>query len=310
MYTIPVIGVLSIIVRPFIDQKEILKFMIISSIGFVYAFIWPNFIHYRGAAVFTFDKNETTADFISNSVYLFFIIQLVTTTLWTLLCVRWSLPFLMFNNDKKSYELIRWIPILILSIITTIGYRIAISAQDTYILGCTLCGVSSIIIFIWYGAGNFFVKKIIPSSIAIIVSTLHVCWVDQVARENDIWRSGGTTSSYLLVAKNLTLEQSMLFLITNSLIVLVITSYDKALGMIETYTLEFPQRFGFNWTFIYQLINAFFTSEYSMPSIVVKDLKEIFEVVHQSSRTFYISKLFFPTGNELFYNFIILLHKM
>lgn len=298
-YAIPAIGVLAFVARPFIDRKEILKFTITSSMGCAYAWlVGPDcFIPYRGAAVSTLDKNATAADLASNGVYLFFVVQLVTTALWTLLCGRWSFPCLMFNNDKRSYELIRWIPISVLSVTAAVGYGTAVPARDAYCdLGRASCAVSSTVIFIWYGAGNFFVKKFIPSSVAIIVSTLHVCWVDRIARENDTRLAGQTTGSDPSVAEHFISMQAAFFLTTNCLIVLAMTAYDKALGMTETYTLEFPQRFGFNWTFVCQLIGAFFTSEYSMPSIVVEDLKEIFRVVHRSSRTFYISKLFFPTG--------------
>ncbi|XP_025407691.1 bifunctional lycopene cyclase/phytoene synthase-like isoform X2 [Sipha flava] len=80
------------------------------------------------------------------------------------------------------------------------------------------------------------------------------------------------------------------------IIVLAVLSYDKARGMMETFTMEFPERFGFNLKFVSQLFCAFITPEYSMPSIVVKDITKLMRLVNSASKIFRFSSIVFQSG--------------
>jgi len=151
----------------------------------------------------------------------------------------------------------------------------------------------------WYGAGNFFVKKIIPCSFAIVVPTLYLCWVDQLALKQNIWHINEKTMlNIIYVIEDLPLEEAFFFFISNVIVVLAGCSFDKARGMIETYTLEYPQRFNINSAFIRQLFWAFATSEYNMPQIVTGDIKESIDIITVASKSFTTASFLFQAGKN------------
>lgn len=299
IYTIPVIGVLSLITLPFLNGSEIFKISFISIIAFVYTTPWDNYIIYNEGWSFSTEKVLGIIGYVPIEEYMFFIIQTVLTSLWALLCVRWSTPCLNFNYDKRSYQLIRWIPMAFWAIAMIVGYIIAIPGQPTFYLGCILWWISPVVMFMWYGAGNFFVKKIIPCSIAILVPTLYLCWVDQFALKENIWHINEKTMLNIFVTEDLPFEEALFFFISNFIIVLAGTSFDKSRGIIETYTVEFPQRFSISWTFIRQLFWAFVTSEYNMPQIVTGDIKESIEIITVASKSFTTASFLFQAGKNV-----------
>uniref|UniRef100_A0A2H8TP90 Bifunctional lycopene cyclase/phytoene synthase n=1 Tax=Melanaphis sacchari TaxID=742174 RepID=A0A2H8TP90_9HEMI len=297
-YTLPVIGVLSLIAQPFLNRSEVFKITLLSTIAFVYTTPWDNYVIHNQGWSYPPEKILGFIGYIPIEEYMFFILQTVLTSLWALLCVRWSTPCLNFNYDKYSYQLIRWIPIAFLAIATIVGYIITIPGQATFYLGCILWWVSPVVIFMWYGAGNFFVKKIIPCSFAIVVPTLYLCWVDRMALKENIWHIGENTMLNIFVIEDLPLEEALFFFISNVIIVLGGTSFDKARGIIETYTLEYQQRFSFSWTYFRQLFWAFMASEYNMPQIVTKDIKKSIEIIKAASKSFTIASFLFQSGKK------------
>lgn len=299
IYTLPIVGLLLLITRPFINRSEIFKIALISAIAFVYTTPWDNYIIYRGAWMYPPERILAFIGLVPIEEYMFFIIQTLLTSLWTLLCVRWSTPCLNFNYDKRSYQLIRWVPIAFLTVVTIVGYKIAIPGQATFYLGCILWWVSPVIMFLWYGAGHFFVKKIIPSTIAIVVPTLYLCWIDQVALKENVWIINEKTSLNIFAIEDLPIEEAFFFLIVNVIIVLAVTCFDKARGVMETYTLEYPLRFCMSWEFICQMFWAFATSECNMQQSVTRDIKESIDILTVASKSFTTASFLFQSGIRL-----------
>ncbi|XP_022173204.1 bifunctional lycopene cyclase/phytoene synthase-like [Myzus persicae] len=272
-YFIPAISVLILLARPFIDRFEITKIAFISIVAFLYATPCYNYNIANEARTYTPERLLGVLGNVPVEEYVSVVLQIVLTTLWALLCVRWKLPFLNFNHDKQSYQTIRWIPILLLSIVTAIGYRMAVPGQETFYFGSILCWASPVIIVMWYGAGNYFVKNLIPSAFAIVVPTLYLLWVNRIALKEDVWHLNKNTSLNMSVAEGLPLEEALFVSITTAMIVMAGACYDKAYGTIVTFTLIYPHQFSISRKFICQMFEAFATSECSLPSIVTDDLK-------------------------------------
>ncbi|XP_050541352.1 uncharacterized protein LOC126905568 isoform X2 [Daktulosphaira vitifoliae] len=76
-------------------------------------------------------------------------------------------------------------------------------------------------------------------------------------------------------------------------------AFDKAYGVTDTYTIEFPCRFGVNSDYILQQYKNFAVSEYTMSSQVVSDIKQCFEVLKKASKSFNLASFVFPTGIRL-----------
>lgn len=289
-YTLPVISVLVLIVWPFVCRSEVFKIVLIGTAGLIYTTPWNKYIAYNGGWMYESEKMLT--EYIPVELYTFSFVQIMLTSLWALICMYWYIPCLKLNTNKHSYELIRWIPILMFITMATIGY---IPGRNIYNLVCILFWIS-----MWYGGGNYFVNMIIPSSIAITVPTLYLCWVDRIAMKNSVWHNDEPIGSNVFIVKDLLPEKTLFFFTTNMIVVLAMCCYDKARGMMAAYTLEFPERFRFSWTFMKQMFRAFITSEYSMPSITIQDIQATMDLLKDTSKTFSVTIYFFHPGKIIF----------
>lgn len=296
MYTLPGIGVLAFITWPFLSRSEICKITFLCIMALVYTTPWDNYIIYNGGWTFPEDRLLGVIGYVPVEEYMFFVIQSILTSLWVLLCIRWSIPCVNFNFNKKTYLLIRWIPILVLGIVTVLGYKMVVPGEQTFYLGCLLCWVSPVIMFLWYGAGNLFVKNIVPSAIAVVGSTLYLCWVDLIALKNNVWHINEATSFNVFVVEHLPSEEAFFFFIVNLLLVLAFTAFDKARSIMETYKSEHPLPFGINLMYARQSFWAFMTTEYLMPSIVTEDIRNCIEVSIVASKSFTMVGYLFQAG--------------
>ncbi|XP_044011351.1 bifunctional lycopene cyclase/phytoene synthase-like [Aphidius gifuensis] len=271
-YTLPVVVILALITCRSIDKLELLKIILISIIAVIYTTPWDTYVIYNGAWTYPPDRVLALIGWVPIEEYMFFVIQCIMTILWSLLCTRLTTPGFNFNYSKKSYQLIRWIPILLMGIITIIGYKLAVPGQHTFYLGCILWWSCPVLAFMWYGAGNFFVKKISSSLIGIIVPTLYLWRVDQIGLKDNIWHITEATSLNIFVIDALPIEEALFFFVTNTIIVLASTCCDKARDMMIVYEKQFPHKFSISWNFIRQMLIAFATSEYIMSSVTTKNL--------------------------------------
>jgi len=282
-YTLPVIGVLTLITRPFINRLEIFKIGFICTLAVLYTVPWYSYsVYHHGAKTYSPGAVLAVVGNVPVEEYVLVVMQTIFTLLWALMFVQWSTPCLNFNYDKRSYLLIRWVPISLLAAVTAVGYAMTVRGQETFYLGSILCWASPAIALMWYGAGNFFTKKIIPSSIAIAGPTLYMYWVEQTT-VNSIKNDSGKLAP----------EEALFYFSTTFMVVLAGSSYDKAYGMIVTYSLDFPHQFSVSCRFIRQMLRAFVTSEYATPSDVTQDIKTSIKVLSTSNA--------FGTSNYLFH---------
>ncbi|VVC39976.1 Squalene/phytoene synthase, conserved site,Squalene/phytoene synthase,Lycopene cyclase [Cinara cedri] len=298
-YILPVICVLALIVHPFINRSEIFKIGFISGIAVLYTTPWDNYIIMRGAWTFPADQLIAVIGYVPVEEYIFFVLQTVIVSLWHLLCARWSTPCLHFNHDKRSYQLIRWIPIAVLTAVMVTGYWISVPGTGTFYLGCIMWWIAPVYIFIWYGAGNYIVTKLTSSAVSVLVPTVYLCWIDQIALKANIWHINVGTSLNLFVAEDLPFEEALFFLLTSICVVLGLSCYDKARGMCETYSHEFPHRFGINLTYLNQMCRAFIKPEYAMSSVVTDDIKTSIEILREASKSFNAASFLFQSGIRL-----------
>lgn len=184
-----------------------------------------------------------------------------------------------------------------LSVVTAVGYALVISGQNAMYLGSILCWSCPTIAFMWYGAGNFVVKRIKPSIVAIAVPTLYLYWADRISDPKGyVLRGNEKTRLNVFALRDLPLEEAFFYFVVNAQVVLAVNCYDKASGMMEAYTLEFPRQFSYSLAYVSQLFSAFMTSEYSMPAGVVDDIRTCFNVLKNESTTFATAVLLFQGG--------------
>lgn len=306
IYTLPVIAVLALITWPFVSRFELFKIVFVSSMAFIYTTPWDNYIIFHDAWIYKPENILAVIGYVPVEEYMFFVIQTIMTSLWVLICTRWSPACLYFNYNKMTYKLIRWIPILILALATIQGYRIAIPGKDTFYLGCIMWWSCPVIMFLWFGAGNYFIKKSTLTAIAVVVPTLYLCWVDQIALKNDVWHINEKTSLKIFLAEDLPFEECLFFLITNIIIVLGSMAFDKSYGLADTYPFEFPLRRVTNWRYNRQQMRAFVTAESDMSPSPVDDIQQCLNVLKTASKSFNVASLVFPAGKiQIKYNHVI-----
>ncbi|KAE9527398.1 hypothetical protein AGLY_013096 [Aphis glycines] len=299
IYTLPIIAVLASITWPFISRLELFKMAFVCTMAFVYTTPWDNYIIFHSAWMYKPKNILAVIGYVPVEEYMFFVIQTVMTSLWALICTRWCPACFNFNYNKTSYTLIRWIPILALALTAIKGYNIAVPGTDTFYLGCILWWSCPVIMFLWYGAGNYFVKKSTSSAIAVIVPTLYLCWVDRIALKDDVWHINEKTSLKIFVADDLPFEECLFFLITNVIIVLGSMAFDKSHGLADTYTFDFPLRYSASWKYNSQQMRAFVTAECDMSPSPVNDIKHCLNVLKTASKSFDVASLVFPAGVRL-----------
>lgn len=296
IYTLPVIAVLALITWPFLSRFELFKITFVSSMALIYTTPWDNFIIFHNAWMYKPEKILAVVGYVPVEEYMFFVIQTVMTSLWVLICTRWSPACFHFNYNKTTYRLIRWIPISVLALTAVQGYRMTIPGKDTFYLGCILWWSCPVVIFLWFGAGNYFVKMSTTAAIAVIVPTLYLCWVDQIALKDDVWHINEKTSLKIFLAEDLPFEECLFFLITNVIVVLGSMSFDKSYGLADTYTFEFPLRYSTSWSYNRQQLRAFATAESDMPRSPVDDIRQCLNVLKTASKSFNVASLVFPAG--------------
>lgn len=296
-YTLPVIGMLVLVARPFISQSEVFKIAVVSAIAVIYTTPWDNFMVYKGVWTFSANRVLMFIGYAPVEEYMFFVLQTVLTGLWTLLCVRWRTPCTCFNYDRRSYQLIRWIPIVPLVAATVVCYWTAVPGRPTFYLCCLLYWICPVLVFLWYNVGNYTVRMLGSSSVAVAVPTVYLCWVDKISIEDGVW-SINESDSLGMFTDHLPIEEALFFMIVNITVVLAMNSYDKARGMIETYTSAFPLRFSVSWPYVKQMFWAFLTSEYSMPSVVAEDVEVSAAIIKAASKSFSAASYLFSSGKS------------
>lgn len=148
-YTIPPTVILYLLMRPFICSYDKIKIIALCALALIYTTPWDNYIIYHKAWWYRKDAVIGTIGYVPIEEYLFFIIQTIFTSLWSSLCMRWTLNSLYLRTeDHFKFYFNRYAVISILLILMATGWTYAIPGTKTFYLGCitwwTLLCVTSI----------------------------------------------------------------------------------------------------------------------------------------------------------------------
>lgn len=295
-YTLPAVGALALIARPFVDRSELFKTALVCALALAYATPWDNAVVYHGAWTYAPDRVLAFVGHVPVEEYAFFVVQTALTSLWTLLCVRWSAPCARFNHRPRSHALVRWTPIAGLAAAAAAGLALAVPGTRTFYLGATLAWAAPPLAFTWYGAGNYAARRPWPVLAAVLGPTAFLCRVDQTALRDGLWRVDRRATLDVFVADHLPLEEALFFLVSNAIVVLGVMSYDKARAVAEAHTHRFPGRFRVGWPFVRQMFRAFAAAECSVPAVVGRDVDACVRVLAAASKSFTSASYLFPSG--------------
>ncbi|XP_053214576.1 uncharacterized protein LOC128397835 [Panonychus citri] len=299
-FTLPFILIEYLILRPFLNVHEFVKLSFISACALIYTIPWDNYIVYHDAWSYPIDRVLGVIGWVPYEEYAFFIIQTVLSSLWTILCMRWSVPCLHLNFNPISFNLIRYIPCAIFLVITIIGASIGIPGTKTFYLGSLLWWICPVLCFLWFGAGNYFVSQWKTVAISLIVPSIYLCWVDTFSLRQGIWHINTATSIEWFVVPELPLEEALFFTIVNFLIILANCAFDKAKCTIDLYPDLFPTSPSLTFSnfpqYFKQTFFAFAAYEPNLPKQRLEDLIVCFKVLNHSSKSFTAAASTFHSG--------------
>lgn len=118
-YTLPMLGVLSWLSRPYYTSTDSLKFKFLSLVAFTTASVWDNYIVYHKAWSYCPTCVTAVIGYVPLEEYMFFIIMTLLTVAFTNLVMRWHLHSFFIKPETPVMQsvLVRFVPITALLIV-------------------------------------------------------------------------------------------------------------------------------------------------------------------------------------------------
>jgi 15-cis-phytoene synthase/lycopene beta-cyclase len=125
-YTLPVLGGLGWILKPFHSSQDSLKYKFLTLVAVTTASLWDNYIVYHRAWSYCPSCVTAVIGYVPLEEYMFFVIMTLLTVAFTNLVMRWHLHsfFIKPNTPMVQTLLVRFIPIVGL---LTIAYKAWVS---------------------------------------------------------------------------------------------------------------------------------------------------------------------------------------
>lgn len=306
-YTLPPTIILYLLMRPLIGTFEKIKIIALCSLALIYTTPWDNYIIYHKAWWYRKDAVIGTIGYVPIEEYMFFIIQTIFTALWTSCCTRWSLNSLsLWSPDQKKFQVTRYAAISLFSLAMLWGWLNAIPKTKTFYLGSITWWSLIVVIILWYVAGPYIVQRYRQTLISILVPSIYLCYVDVIALRARVWHINEATSLEMFPIDDLPLEEVVFFFVTNIVIAMGSSAFDKSKAVIDTYCRE-PFPLGSNispkkrfFAQIKMLAEGSICNEHNFDSSVIDDLKVCIAVLDKASKSFSLAANCFPNGNALF----------
>lgn len=129
-FTLPVVGLLYFILKPFHCKQDNLKYQFLTLVAFFTASIWDNYIVYHKAWSYCPTCVVAVIGYVPLEEYMFFVIQTLMTVSFSNLVMRWHLPTFYIKPQASVIQslFVRFIPIFGL---LTIAYKAWVNKRHT-----------------------------------------------------------------------------------------------------------------------------------------------------------------------------------
>lgn len=305
-YTIPPTVILFLLMRPLISNFDRLKMYSLCTLAVLYTTPWDNYIIYHKAWWYRKDAVLGTIGYVPIEEYLFFIIQTMFMTLWTSACSRWTIHSLHLRQPSKGkFFVIRYITLSVMVSAVVLGWTHAVPGTKTFYLGSIAWWAMLIIVFLWYIAGIYIYERFRMVLLCVLVPTVYLCYVDVIALRARVWHINEATSLEVFLVDDLPLEEILFFVVTNVIVVLGSSAFDKSKAVIDTYYKEpfvvgsvvsMRERFV---KYIKMMMAGSLSDESQMDPQIIDDLELCIEVLDEASKSFSLAANLFPNGKEL-----------
>ncbi|KAI7855263.1 phytoene synthase [Circinella umbellata] len=305
-YTLPILGVLFGLLRPFHSPQETFKYIFLCAMAFSTASIWDNYIVYHRAWWYCPSCVTAVIGYVPLEEYMFFIIMSLMTVAFTNMIMRWHLPSTFIKPDTSMLQsmLVRYLPIVGFLSIGVHAWNLAVPDTNLFYGSCILWYTCPVLALLWFGGGEYICRRYKAVLTSIIVPTIYLCWVDKVAIAAGTWHISLRTSTGVMVAPSLPLEEFMFFLLINVVLVFATCAIDRAQAILHLHGNELrghpnnsklsnliPKQL----TQLLHLTKAFCKSDQSLHAETYRDLHTTWEILKQASFSFYTASAVFPT---------------
>lgn len=112
-YTLPALGALAWILKPFHSSQDSLKYKFLVLVAFTTASLWDNYIVYHRAWSYCPSCVTAVIGYVPLEEYMFFAIMTLLTVAFTNLVMRWHLHIFFIKPDTSMVQtlLIRLLPV-------------------------------------------------------------------------------------------------------------------------------------------------------------------------------------------------------
>lgn len=172
--------------------------------------------------------------------------------------------------------------------------HLAIPGKPLFYGACILWYVCPVLALLWYGAGEYMLRRLSSVILSIAIPTLYLCWVDQYAIGAGTWDISLRTSTGKMVVPHLPLEEFMFFALINTVLVFATCAIDRAQAILHLYKTESVNGRALSFsTRVAELAWAFFLPDQMLNSEVLSDLSVSWDILRQASKSFYTASAVF-----------------
>lgn len=304
-YTVPPTIILYVLIRPLISSFDKIKIITLCILGVLYTTPWDNYIVYHKAWWYRKDAVIGTIGYVPIEEYIFFIIQTIFTSLWTICCSRWKLNSLFLRSSKSlKLQLTKYAVVVLMIVAVLWGWLNAIPATKSFYFCSVTWWSLLIVVMLWNFIASYIVQRYQQILISVVFPTVYLCYVDLIALQAGVWHINEDTSFEIFVVQNLPLEEVFFFFMTNFMVVMGAAGFDKSKAIIDTYC---KREFELNsrainlkkgyFTQIKMLAKAFICQEDNLDLTAIDDLSTCIDVLKEGSKTFCMAANCFPNGN-------------
>ncbi|ORY91991.1 phytoene synthase [Syncephalastrum racemosum] len=302
-YTLPMTGLLFLLLRPFHTAQDRLKYTFLCTIAMLTASPWDNYIVYHRAWWYCPSCVTAVIGYVPLEEYMFFVIMSLMTVAFTNLAMRWRLPSVFVKPDTSVAQSMctRYVPIAFLLTIGVRAWNLAIPDTQLFYGACILWYVCPVLALLWFGAGEYMCRRWQTVLISILVPTAYLCWVDKVAIGAGTWHISLRTSTGKMVLPNLPLEEAMFFTLINTVLVFATCAIDRAQAILHltksSRLRSASQQQKQKESVVQQILDltwAFCLSDQGLDNQQLKDIDVTWRILREASFSFYTASAVFP----------------
>ncbi|KAI0595257.1 hypothetical protein F4775DRAFT_380690 [Biscogniauxia sp. FL1348] len=302
-FTIPLAGVLTVILKPLLTRLDLYKTFLLVVIAFCATLPWDAYLIRQG--IWTYPPDAIAGLRLLGvpaEELFFFVIQTYTTALLYILLNKPVLhaQFLAGRRDAEP------------------GARRAKAAGQGFLAACIAAGIALVhrgsagtylgLILVWacpfalltWMLSGHALVTLPPLCVAVPIGvpTAYLWVVDELALRRGTWAIAPGTKLGWCVWGRLEVEEAVFFLATNALVVFGLVAFDRAVAVLDT----FPELFsppGRTWTQAQMpspalLVRAVLADPDKFDMARVRGLREAVGTLRQKSRSFYLASAVVP----------------